>query len=130
MIELTLQGDPLPWMAPRLSRYRTYSPRSAHMKAMRIVAESLYTGDILDGALDCDCLFYLHPPESASTRMKMRMLSGEIRPKWKPDRTNLCKLAEDILQGIVYTNDSRIVGGRVEKWYSLDPRTVFRITEL
>ena len=39
-------------------------------------------------------------------------------PETKPDRTNLLKPIEDALEGIVYTNDSRIVDGRVTKVFA------------
>lgn len=58
------------------------------------------------------------------------MLEGKIRPTTRPDRTNFCKLAEDILNGIMYLDDSQIVGGSVEKWYSDNPRIVVKIETL
>ena len=39
-------------------------------------------------------------------------------PKTKPDRSNWLKPIEDALEGIVYTNDSRIVDGRTRKIFA------------
>lgn len=45
------------------------------------------------------------------------MLNGLDPPIGVPDRINLGKLYEDCLQGIVILKDSRIVGGRVDKFW-------------
>lgn len=66
-------------------------------------------------------------PASTSKRRREEMLAGKIRPGKKPDRINLAKGYEDIFQGIFYHNDSQIVGGSVEKWYSDNPRVMVKI---
>lgn len=66
-------------------------------------------------------------PKSTSKKTRLLMLEGKIRPTTRPDRTNLCKLMEDVFNGIVYLDDSQIVGGAVEKWYSDNPRVVVKI---
>ena len=48
--------------------------------------------------------------------------AGHIRPEKKPDWDNFAKAVTDALKGVVWTDDSRIVSGRTEKYYSLKPR--------
>ena len=56
------------------------------------------------------------------------MLQGKIRPICRPDRTNIGKLYEDALNGIVIVDDSQIVEGSVGKWYCERPRVEIFIT--
>lgn len=58
------------------------------------------------------------------------MLDNTIRPETTPDRINLGKLYEDCLQQIVIGNDSKIVDGRVAKFYGENPRTEIYIEPL
>ncbi|MES2409053.1 MAG: RusA family crossover junction endodeoxyribonuclease [Patescibacteria group bacterium] len=125
-----LPGCPLPWKAPFVGTRGTFSPRHAVMIEYRKILANQHQGDLLDEAIVVDLFFYMPIPKSASKKKRELMLSGDIRPEGTPDRTNTCKLAEDCLQGSVIKNDSKIVDGRVGKWYSDNPRTEIYITRL
>ena len=62
--------------------------------------------------------------------LKERALKGLLRPSNKPDRTNMAKLAEDALEGIVIENDKLIVGGNIEKFYGEHPKVIYLIEVL
>lgn len=120
---ITILGLPLAWKAPYVSCRGAYGPRTNYIKDVR---EKLILGHkegLLEGAIEADFFFFMPIPKSASKKKRDLMMKGEIRPTSTPDRSNMLKLYEDILQSVYYENDSFIVGGRVEKWYDLQPRT-------
>ena len=51
-----------------------------------------------------------------------------IRPTKKPDWDNIGKIVADALNGVAYHDDSQIVTGIVNKYYSNEPRTEIEIT--
>ena len=130
MIELVILGVPLCWKAPYVGTRGAFSPRFHHMNFMREIVAEQYKGPLLDQAVICDLAFFMPIPKAASKKRRLQMLCGMIRPEGTPDRINLGKLAEDFLQGIVLKNDSKIVGGKVEKFYGAVPRTEIKITLL
>lgn len=132
MIEITIEGVPIPWKAPYVGSKGAYSPRYHEMKIIRSIVQEKWrqrkdSWVMLTGQISCDLIFYMPIPKSTSQKRRKLMLSGEIRPIGTPDRTNICKLYEDCLQGIVFENDSRIVDGRVAKYYGLVPCVVVTI---
>lgn len=60
-------------------------------------------------------------PRSWPKRQQAAALAGEIRPIGKPDLDNLQKALGDGGNGIVWTDDSRIVEWRVSKRYGERP---------
>lgn len=130
MIELIIPGVPLPWKAPYVGTRGAWSPRWEVVKEFKRILQMQYDGPIIDVAINCDLIFYLPIPKSASKRKREDMLSGKMRPESTPDRTNLGKLYEDCLQGIVIRKDSKIVDGRVAKFYGDPPRTVILISKI
>lgn len=120
----------MPWMAARVCRKITYSPRAKDLRLFKAMASDQYKGEVLRCAVNCDVIEYMAIPVGTSKANRMRMLSGKSRPTKRPDRTNVCKLMEDALNGIVYEDDSLIVGGRVEKWYCEFPRVEMIISKV
>ena len=57
-------------------------------------------------------------PKSFSKTLKMRAITGELRPLTKPDCDNISKNILDALNGIVYPDDRQIVELLVKKYYS------------
>lgn len=57
-------------------------------------------------------------PKSASKEKRRLMLSGDIRPKKKPDYDNIAKIITDALNGVAYKDDAQIVSAEIHKRYS------------
>ncbi len=130
MIELTIPGPPLPWKAAFVGSRGAYSPRYSISIEIKKIIRTLYQGPILDEALIVDLIFHMPIPKSTSKKKRLLMISGIERPEGTPDRINMGKYYEDLLQDIVIKNDSKIVGGRVDKYYSEEPRTEIKIWKL
>lgn len=118
---------PRPWTAPRVCKGNTFSKHSKTKKSMQVALKGAYTGPLISSALICDISFYMPIPASMPKYLKERALKGLLRPSNKPDRTNMGKLAEDALEGIVIENDKLIVGGNIEKFYAAVPKIVYLI---
>lgn len=70
-----------------------------------------------------EALVFLPIPSSFTRSEEAAALAGELRPTGKPDLDNWVKLPMDALEGIVYANDSQVVGfGNSGVWYSNKPR--------
>ena len=128
-VSLVIEGLPLAWKAPFVGSHGAYSPRYNEMKIIRSIIKSQYSKDPVDFPMICDLIFFLPIPKSTSKKRRALMIEGKVRPIGPPDRTNLAKLYEDCLQGIVIMKDSRIVDGRVAKYYAEVPRTLIEIRE-
>lgn len=130
MVHLIVEVVPISWKAPYVGSRGAFSPRHREMNLIREIIRDKYKGSILDVPINCDLIFYMPIPKSTSKKKRALMISGEIRPTGTPDRINMAKLFEDCLQEIVIKNDSKIVGGKVEKYYGEQPRIEFFIEEL
>ena len=120
----------MPWQAARVCRKVTFSPRAKELRLFKALASEQYHGPLICCSINCDVISYIPIPVGTPKMVRMLMLSGDIRPQKRPDRTNICKLYEDALNGTVIKDDSQIVGGRVEKWYCERPRVEIIITKI
>lgn len=76
---------------------------------------------LLDGPLEVRVSAYMPAAESKPKKWRAAALAGEIRPTKKPDWDNFGKIL-DALNLVVWVDDSQIVDGRVQKFYSDQPR--------
>jgi Holliday junction resolvase RusA-like endonuclease len=102
----------------------TYTPeRTANYETL---VKWYYTqaskGCTLTGQIKADITAYCPIPKSTSLKQHQAMLDGKIRPTKKPDWDNIGKIICDALNGIAYKDDSAIVCGTVDKFYSENPR--------
>jgi len=130
MIKLILEGHPIPWKAPYVGVRGAFSPLTRIMNDLRAILKEDYKEPLLDEALSMDLNFYLKIPKGVSKKVRELMISGKMRPIKTPDRDNLQKFISDVLQGVVYKNDSVIVAGSSEKWYAESPRTEITIKKI
>ena len=72
--------------------------------------------------------FFRPYPKSTSKRNRVLMEMGVIRPLCKPDLDNYEKLLYDALSGYLYTDDTVVVQGNHQKYYSCKPRVEIEIT--
>lgn len=80
----------------------------------------------MGGEIKVDIHVYIAPPKSWSNKKRAEALRGLIRPTTKPDWDNFAKIL-DAFNGIVWTDDSNVVDGRVRKWYREQPAFEVRI---
>jgi len=67
--------------------------------------------------------FYVKIPKGDSVETTILKETHQIRPAIAPDLDNYIKLLADVLHGIAYDDDKRLVTIDSEKYYSLKPRT-------
>ena len=125
----------MPWKAPFVGTRGSFSVRTPVMNQIKSILSNhldkmyINTGEIhwYTEGVAVDLIFLMPIPKSVSKKMRMKMISGEIRPTTRPDRGNLLKLIEDVIQDVLIQDDAKIVDGRVAKYYSDEPKTVIRI---
>lgn len=123
-IVIELPGPPQGKARARVTRFGTYTPAKtrAYEAALAWRAKTAMAGrPPLDGPLAVRVKAYMPIPRSWSKKKQAAALAGTIRPISKPDWDNLAK-ACDALNGIVWTDDARVVDGAVHKVYSDRPR--------
>ena len=81
----------------------------------------------LEGPLTLSMHIIVAIPPSWSKRKQADALAGLIRPTGKPDLDNCAKLAADALNGIVWKDDSQIVGMSVSKRYGSAPGALLEV---
>jgi len=125
-IKFTVYGQPVPKARARTVRLpngtvKSYTPKKTANweESIRIQSLDHRPEKLLDGPLELEATFYLLRPKS---RPKKHMY-----PDTKPDLTNLCKSVSDALEGLIFTNDSRIVQKTLRKRYGDPPRVEIAI---
>lgn len=73
---------------------------------------------------------FMKTPNSFNTSDKMLAEFGYIRPLIKPDFDNIAKKYADMYNGNVWLDDSLVISGTVNKYYSILPRIEIRIRYL
>jgi len=126
---ITIPGNPTPQQRARLCRNRFYDPLSLLKKQLQPVVQSqLIDHTIYKCPLSVDITFYMPFTKSTS---KTKINSGLHIPHTKrPDLDNLLKFYLDLLNGIVYFDDSLIAKLVAQKVYSTDPKTVIILNPL
>lgn len=71
--------------------------------------------------------FYMPVPESESSAQKNLKYWGMENHNKKPDCSNMIKFYEDCANGILFSDDSKIICGSFLKKYSKNPRTEIEI---
>jgi len=120
-ISFTVYGEAVPKARARTVRLpngiiKSYTPKktASWEEAIRAAALEHRPEKLLDGPLALEATFYRLKPKSKPKKY--------LYPDTKPDLDNLIKSVKDALEGIIYTNDSRIVDEVVRKRYGDPPR--------
>ncbi len=128
-IRFTVYGNAVPQARPRVfsgkdGRMHAITPRSTERWREWVKAEAVQhrPGDLWDGPLRMEIDFYLQRPKSTPRT--------RLYPTTKPDIDNICKAIWDSLEGILYTNDSRIVESIARKLYGDPPRVEVKLMQL
>ena len=131
--DFVIHAAPTGKARPRVTRFGTYTPKKTKQY------EDLVQAEFISQCLgvnfgDSPLVIYvkaIYPiPKSASKAKHMRMISGEIRPKVKPDFDNVCKAVCDALNGLAYNDDAQIVEAHCFKFYGEIPMVCVSIEEV
>ena len=126
-ISFTVYGNPIPKARARTVRLKnglttTYTPEKTEnwedMIRLQILKHK--PDKLLDSALALKATFVLQRGKSIPKK--------RLYPETKPDLDNLLKSLTDAMEGIIYTNDSRIVKKEVEKVYGDPPRVEVEVS--
>lgn len=120
MIVLEIPFEPVPWASPRLGKHTCYDPRERDKRAIRYLVKEQYKGPVIEEYVNLIFLFGFSMPKSATKKQRDRMLAQEIIPT-KCDCTNLQKLFEDCLKGIVFKDDRLVESISSKKLYREKP---------
>ena len=124
MIKFTILGEAVGKQRPRVTRYGAYTPAKTVKWEQSVAMQALphKPRELFDCALHVELIFIITRPKSAPKK--------RLYPETKPDLDNLTKAILDALEGIIYTNDSRIVRKNLEKVYGSPPRVEICIKKM
>lgn len=130
MIQLEVYGKPVPWAASRAGKFHHYDPKAKDKEQARWQIKAQYNDQPYAGAVHLDFTFFFPIPKGTSSVRKRQMLNHVLLPTVKPDTTNMQKLYEDCLKGIVIEDDNAVTDISSRKRYSENPRTLIRVIPL
>jgi len=128
MIEIFVPGIPRPggskrvWKNKYTGKFNTVDA-GKYTKEWRAVVshfanEAMRNKELLTGAVELNIEFYFARPKShygtGRNSLKLKPSAPEHHTQ-KPDRTKLLRSTEDALKGIVWRDDSQVIGGDVRK---------------
>ena len=131
---LKIEGEPVPKGRPRFTRQgRAYTPAKTanYEKDGKLLAKMKWSRQpLIDRPIACEVSARLPIPQSWTKKKKEAAKSGELRHTSRPDLDNYMKIALDILNETVITDDSIIVSLSGEKKYSEEPCLVIKLLEV
>ena len=130
MILLDVHYRPVPWKAPRLGKYTTYDPVYKEKQDIRILLRQTYQGDLIFDPVHIEIKFFFTPPKHISKKKLPSYYKNVLPCLTAPDCTNLQKLFEDCLQGIVIKKDHQVVKITSEKLWDTEDHIYCKITKI
>lgn len=125
MITVEIQGKPVVWKAPVVTRSKgTYSHHTKAKQAAQWQLKSQFNQDPWECALCVSVKFYFLPPKSTSYVKKMQMLRGETPFNKRPDISNLEKFCLDVGNGVLWRDDAQIIKLTASKLYGTTTKTL------
>ena len=128
-IRLVIYGNAVPQARARVftdgqGKVRAITPPGTRQwrEWIALEAKQHRPGALLDCPLRVEVDFFTLKPKSTPKRCQ--------HPQTKPDLDNLYKAVTDALEGLIYTNDSRIVEAVTRKHYGNPPRVEVTIEPL
>lgn len=128
-IRITVAGPPVAKGRPKMAVTKAghamaYTPAKTrkYEAHARLAAQAAMNGRApLDGPVCVHVEAWLPIPSSWSRRRRDKAVRGEVRATKRPDADNYLKAALDACSGIVFADDSQVVGIHVEKQYGESP---------
>ena len=116
----TIGGHARAYTPPKTARYE---------RLVRDYAMSAMAGlEPFDGPVAVDIQVFVPVPVSWSHKKRASALAGITWPVARPDLDNYLKCVCDGLNGIVLTDDARIVAIQTSKQFAVCPRVEVRVT--
>lgn len=129
MIEIHIPLPPIPWTAPLKGKYGFYDPKEVEKRCARYFIKEHYLADPIDTYTALTFKFTFKPPPSTTKKRRYEMLAGKILPT-RCDCTNLQKLYEDCLKGLIITDDRNVAKIFSEKLYGEKDEIVIKVYTL
>lgn len=124
-------GSPIAQQRPRLSKYGVFNPQSEIKKKHQCILSSQIPLGVdlrpLQGSIKVEMGFYTKIPNSWSQKRKESVLG--IPDITRPDLDNYVKFYLDVMNQIIYNDDSQVTLLLCKKNYSDKPRTVIEISK-
>ena len=136
MIKFTVLGEPVAQGRPRAGirngKINMRDPmKSRNFKQyVGLVASQYAPEKLLEGPLQLEVKVYKPSLKSFSKKKALAAEKGLLRPTTKPDVDNYVKGVKDVLNKVIWNDDSQVVDLKVSKWYSEKPRVEVIIKEL
>jgi len=129
MLVYEIPGNPIPLQRHRHAGKKCFDPQKKEKKAVRSYVQSLMNGLFpVEGAIKLIVEYHMPIPKSYSRKRALECLLGpHIK---KPDLSNLIKFTEDAFNLLVWDDDSLISHIEAKKFYSENPKTVFKIESI
>lgn len=127
-----IPGDPIPLLRarPSFAQRKVYdSQKNLKVVAMHHIQRQQGSDIILkDLPLHLEITLFMPIPASTPQKHKLDMI--DVYHKVRPDSSNLLKFVEDICNKAAYDDDCAIAKITLEKIYSDNPRTEFKLSVL
>lgn len=108
----------------------TYDPSHAYIERLQWQIKSHAPSELYVGPVEVDITFFLSIPKATSKIKRRLMNNGTIKHIIRPDLDNLAYAVTNAMKGIIYRDDSQIVGSRYRKFYGDEPRIVIKIRDV
>lgn len=129
MIIYEIPGDPIPLKRHRHNGKRCYDPQKKEKSNHQWFIKS-FLSELKPtiNAIKLVVEYHMPIPKSYSKKRALKCLLGPHTNK--PDLSNLVKFTEDTFNGMLWEDDSIIAEIEAKKFYSRDPKTVFKIEQI
>jgi len=127
-MEIRINCTPVPWKSHGGFGKNSYNPRAKEISFYRHQIKNQWGGrSPIESAVHLTYLFLMPIPASLSIKKREEILSKRTEHVKRPDVTNLVKLCEDTLKGIVFVDDSQVVSFKASKKYGIEGYTLIYI---
>jgi Holliday junction resolvase RusA-like endonuclease len=130
---ITIAGDPVPKGRPRFGAGKIYTPektRRWEQVAAMLARQKMAGESRMEGPLEVVVVAEWPIPMRWPKWKREAAEQGCVAHTAKPDADNVLKAAVDALNGVVFRDDSQLVGMIVRKAYSASPGVTIRIREI
>jgi|SRR6267142_887034 len=117
MITIDIPLPPVSWEPSRKGKFTFYDPREKEKRCVRFYIREQYEGEPITDYVVINLQFLFEVPKSYSKKKRALALDHKIFPT-KKDCTNMQKLYEDCLKGIVIEDDRKVINISSEKYYA------------